>query len=220
MALLRDKFHYLAKLEGQGLGTAYEYLAKYRHLRRVLAHLPKTALIYGLPEKYGFSLDLFWFCQQHGIKAHVWDDRLRKLSRLLDLVRRAGLEKPIVLRRPSPAFDVILSCEAMQRHGFAEYMGLLEKAPAFLVFAPNIANRSHAGLTGLLGYSPQDFAGYRTGYVDIPPFPPGLRARGRVPAGLLLWALSKWAEIERFIPFKRRLAHILYVQKLPNAPGR
>ena len=48
-------------VEGEGLGTAYEYYAKFRKLENFINSIkkPKRILIAGLPEKYGLSMDFF-----------------------------------------------------------------------------------------------------------------------------------------------------------------
>ena len=49
----------LTLLEGQGMGTAYEYYSKLRVMARIFARTgaPRSLLVLGLPEKHGYDLD-------------------------------------------------------------------------------------------------------------------------------------------------------------------
>jgi hypothetical protein len=133
-------------------------------------------------------------------------------------------------------FDLALSSEVLQRMEPAErepYVGrLLELAPRVALFAPNFENEAHVGRSGLGSLGVDDLrrlvekqatagAEIRSGYLDIPPFPPGITrtssqrqgaASGRIEA-LAMWGLGIYARAERLLPpaARRRWAHIVYI---------
>jgi hypothetical protein len=239
----------LALAEGEGVGTAYEYYAKRQALARWLKTLPvpRTLLIAGLPEKYGSSLDFLQLAQDLGIaKPVVVDDRadaLQRLSQSVAAARKAGalfdvhpeyiqLDGLNSLTGLEGAFDLCLGSEVLQRMDnrprneyFTQLCGL---APAVGVFAPNGENRSHTTLSGLSGIALAELRALirdrgllvQSGYVDMPPFPPGLTrsaeqrakaAAGRLEA-LAMAGLGCYARLEGGLPevWRRSHAHIVY----------
>lgn len=239
----------LALAEGEGAGTAYEYFAKRLVLRDWLRRLPRVdrLLVAGLPEKYGVSLDFFVLAEDLGVGAVVVvDDRpaaLEKLAAGLAAARARGalarLSPELVLTAAldrldevTGPFDAAIGSEVVQRlpadgrPRFATRLAAL--APRVALFAPNGENPAHTSLSGLAGLELPELRALvaRTGdvlaagYVDIPPFPPGLTRsaaqRAQAESGPLarvaMWALGHYARLERFMPraWGRGHAHIVY----------
>jgi hypothetical protein len=134
-------------------------------------------------------------------------------------------------------FDLALSSEVLQRLGDARetYISALQKAAHnFAVFVPNRGNESHAALSGLNSVYLRDLLGYVNsgdseknifdyGYIDMPPFPPGMtrsqEKRNQASESRLEAVLMKGLEIYSFcediIPeiVKKKIAHIVYVMQ-------
>lgn len=239
----------LALAEGEGLGTAYEYVAKRTILAPWLSRgpRPRRLLVAGLPQKYGLSLDFLFLGCELGADVHVVDERadalaaleraLRALPSLCDAVgaslhlqQTSGL---VELAELNAGYDLCLSSEVLQRLESqtrrAYVRRLRQLAPALGLFAPNAANPEHttrSGLGGihlgvmraLLGEIAVEQA--RVGYVDMPPFPPGITRtesqREQATTGrleqLAMWGLDLFAHSEKVIPalLRMRLAHIVY----------
>lgn len=169
-----------ALAEGEGVGTAYEYVAKRTFLRPLAAQLERPGraggtearlLVAGLPEKYGCSLDFAIFADSLGADLLVVDDRDAALARCEKVVRslkdsgrlgglRVRYEKVASLSglADSPgleARDAVLSCEVLQRVPGGErgrfVDGLRSLAPRGAVFVPNAENGSHLAISGLAG---------------------------------------------------------------------
>jgi hypothetical protein len=143
-------------------------------------------------------------------------------------------------------FDLALSSEVLQRlspagrQSYVSRLGTLASAAA--LFCPNAGNRAHnthSGLAGLrleeirtltadhrrptassLAVSRQPSAVVSSGYIDMPPFPPGITrsagqreeaTSGRLEA-LAMWGLGRYARLERYLPesLRRRQSHIVY----------
>jgi hypothetical protein len=144
----------------------------------------------------------------------------------------AGLDNP---KGVGGEFDLALSSEVFQRLDGAQgtYVSSLKRlAKNFAIFVPNRGNESHSNLSGLrsvdlrelLNYFPEQNHGlniFDYGYVDMPPFPPGLtRSREkRMEAaesrleGFLMKGLEIYSRFEDLVPtfLKEKAAHIVYV---------
>jgi nucleoside-diphosphate-sugar epimerase len=241
------EYYPIAMAEGEGVGTAYEYLAKWRAIRQVLPGV-KRILIAGLPEKYGSSLDFAALACALGAELVVADEREETLLKLQMALARAGLAPRMVLRHVAldkiavlsdPPFDLALSCEVVQRLDRAArarfVAGLGRVARRIALFAPNSGNRAHATRSHLSSLSLDDLSGLlapagfmleNRGFVDMPPFPPGLtlsqtnrehvkQARWQGPA---LAILHLFCRGEGFLPplVQRPLAHIVYAVGLAD----
>ena len=70
-------------VEGEGVGTAYEYYVKLRKLERFVNSIerPKRILIAGLPERYGLSMDFFLLGQMLQAETVAIDERSDALER-------------------------------------------------------------------------------------------------------------------------------------------
>jgi len=239
----------LALAEGEGIGTAYEYYAKRLALARWLAspRPPRRLLIAGLPEKYGSSLDFFLLAQDLAVTdVVVMEDRpwaLEKCRRSLAAAQAIG---KLTRMRPqyvpliemgltgelTGEFDLCLGSEVLQRlddAGRRRYVSCFSNlAPTLALFVPNGDNPSHHAISGLSGIGLSELraligpAGRSTtfGYVDMPPFPPGLtrsaaqreRATTGKLEGFAMWTLGYYARTETFFPSRwRKLhAHVVY----------
>ena len=239
-------------IEGEGVGTAYEYYTKLRQLKRFINSIdrPKKVLIAGLPEKYGLSMDFFLVGQSLNADTVVIDERdgaLERAQKALDILKSGGRfnNKIEFLKTDNLAefnkelnkviFDIALSSEVLQRLDSrrGDYFSCLRNsAKNFAVFVPNRGNQSHAKLSGLnslhleelLRYCRNGVSGmdiYDYGYIDMPPFPPGLtrsqEKREQATESRIETFLMKGLEIyslcEELFPkfIKEKLAHIVYV---------
>lgn len=246
-------------IEGEGVGTAYEYYSKLRKLRKFLYSIgiPKRILIAGLPEKYGLSMDFFWLGGCLNAETVVIDDRTEVLERVGKVLSILEAEKLIDKTNFSlikadqisefnhsgvfkKKFDLALSSEVLQRADTAKttyISNLMKVAKNFVVFVPNQENESHANLSGLksvhlgelLKYCRQINSSaylYDYGYIDMPPFPPGLsrspekrekasKSRFEI---FLMNSLQLYSLCEDIIPnfIKKKIAHIIYVMVKNN----
>lgn len=236
-----------ALAEGEGLGTAYEYIMKKELLNRLVADVgqPRSILIAGLPEKYGFSIDFVKFAENANAKITVIDDRESRLSQfnqVLNRLKKHGYFTDLQLTELQVSdwakitldktFNLVISCEVLQRLSASERIAYINNMNAIAdnaaFFSPNGDNSAHAKVSKLHtlklvelkslccsgGYHAVDY-----GYVDMPPFPPGLKqkkAQGVTkPSGkmkLLSKGLNVWAKLENKFPqgLTSKQAHIVY----------
>jgi 2-polyprenyl-3-methyl-5-hydroxy-6-metoxy-1,4-benzoquinol methylase len=240
-----------ALAEGEGVGTAYEYIAKADFIRPLISRLSDRArhadggegarvLVAGLPEKYGTSLDFTILAHRHQARLTIVDDRQPAIDRAqkgIDAVQRAGylqglrveyrrLESLAELSEIEP-HEVVLSCEVLQRVPPSARAGFVSRlrslGPIGALFVPNAENASHLAISGLSGFSRREievlFTGARSGYVDMPPFPPGIarsseqrtRASSGMAEAVAMRILDVYCSGERIVPtfVKRRFAHIV-----------
>jgi len=172
----------LALLEGEGLGTAYEYFVKQRLLMKLMRGAEiRSVLVYGLPEKYGYSLDFFWLAHMLGAKAFVYEDRLVKLKKCLDLIDRLGWDKPQIVQKVDKKYDLVLSCEVLQSVDKERYANHVNRfAKRAVIFVPNTDNKGHSRvLNGMILHEFEQLFHAKGGYIDMPPFPPGAKSSHR-----------------------------------------
>jgi hypothetical protein len=245
MALSIRELYAFALAEGEGVGTAYEYYVKRRVMAPLLRALSPTAsvLVAGLPEKYGTSLDFVLAASECGARTLLIDERAGAIERARTAIQTATsaglLRGPEVELRavPSladlsglPAHDLVLSCEVLQRlplDSRRRYVkDIRQRAPHGIVFVPNSENRSHLAISGLAGLDGPALAALfegsaaQTGYVDLPPFPPGIKRseeqRAQASTGVVeavaMRGLEVYSVSERLLPsvVKRRFAHIVH----------
>lgn len=234
-----------ALAEGEGVGTAYEYFAKRLVLARWLKKPPKPArvLIAGLPEKYGSSLDFLQLAQELGAAVTIVDERpfaLQKLQHSLAAAQRVGWLTAVSpqlipvphladLREIAPDFDLCLGSEGLQQLAASdrpEYVRQVRRlARRAALFAPNGDNMAHTNISGLSGVTLAEIqqlvgANAKTGYIDMPPFPPGITRtedqREQATSGtfeaIAMWGLGYYARLEHFLPtaVRRSQSHIVY----------
>jgi hypothetical protein len=239
----------LALAEGEGVGTAYEYFAKRLVLTRWLAKLPRVRrlMIAGLPEKYGCSLDFLLLAQEMLVAdVIVVDDRQPALDKIRQSLAAAQAMGELTRVQPhyelvaemaqlvelTAGFDLCLGSEVLQRLQGKDRQHYVERlvklAPALALFAPNGDNPSHTNLSGLSGLGLTELRALvgplgipaDLGYVDMPPFPPGLTRstaqRSRATSGrleaLVMRTLHQFARLEIHFPleWRRGHAHIVY----------
>ena len=239
----------LALAEGEGAGTAYEYYAKRMVLLPWLARgkRPHSLLVAGLPEKYGSSLDLLLLGAEYNSRVTVVDDRsdaLDQLSQALAHLASANYFPPLhpqliqtgdisSLRELGGRFDLAVSSEVLQRLTPEQRLlytaRLQDLAPRLALFSPNAGNESHVGLSGLDGLRSEELGELFdqntkfetiTGYLDIPPFPPGITRseaqREEASTGQLeafaMWGLGIYARFEKYLPqaARQKWAHIVF----------
>ena len=240
------KLYPFALAEGEGVGTAYEYLAKRLVLSSWLKEgvKPKKVLIAGLPQKYGCSLDFALLADEVGAELTVIDERpeaLEKFERSLEAIRAQGQltalswESRVTadlsnLAADEDRFDLALSSEVLQRlddSARGKYLNEVQLvASRVAVFCPNAENPAHTNLSGLSGITKEELAetageeAFRTGFIDMPPFPPGLTrtdeqreqaTTGRLEA-MAMVVLGAYVRLERFIParIRRQQSHIVF----------
>ncbi len=235
----------LALAEGEGVGTAYEYFAKRLIVGRWLKNRRKLQrlLIAGLPEKYGSSLDFLQLAQELNADVTILDERpsaLEKLQHSLAAAQKDGwltaVSPQLVplthLADLSPiddTFDLCLGSEGLQRlapDDRPDYVRHVRRvASSTALFAPNGDNSAHTSISGLAGITlaeMQQLVGpdAKTGYIDMPPFPPGITRseaqREQATSGMMeavaMWGLGFYARLEHFLPtaVRRKQSHIVY----------
>jgi hypothetical protein len=242
-------------VEGEGLGTAYEYFTKLRKLKRFVSSIerPERILIAGLPEKYGLSMDFILLGQALDAEIIVADERkgvLERAKKALALLKTRGIleDKKVTYCQlehlehfysevtPQGKFDLILSNEVIQRLDLNEaqeiYISNIKRlGKNFVFFVPNGGNDSHVNFSGLkslhldelltLCQKTNPIQILDCGYLDMPPFPPGLsRAQEKREQAvennfenLVMKGLELYCLLEDIWPgfIKKKIAHIAYI---------
>lgn len=229
-----------ALAEGEGVGTAYEYFAKrliLRHWLRGFTKRPLTLLIAGLPQIYGLSLDFLLMAQEIGCTTViVADDRPDRLTFLEKALPQMGWAiRPTLLHTNhlptlpelKGQFDLAISSEVLQRLAGEQkqYTQRLQHIASHVaLFAPNGDNQAHVTHSGLAGVRLDEMRQLlntkRAGYIDMPPFPPGITRtedqREQATSGKLeaiaMWGLGYYAQMEWLIPrpIRQSQSHIVY----------
>ncbi|OGF52345.1 MAG: hypothetical protein A2044_01885 [Candidatus Firestonebacteria bacterium GWA2_43_8] len=191
------KFYEVALLEGEGLGTAYEYYMKRRLLVKLFRKEGQldSFCVFGLPEKYGTSMD---FCLLAGeVKAGrvtVLDERSEAVKKCTVAVEKLKENKLLSdsllhvkegLDIKDEKYDFITNCDVFQRFSEEEALkmieGAAENSKLSVFFLPNGFNVSHVPAPGRKAINPVEFvkklsgkvAVIGWGYIDMPPFPSG-----------------------------------------------
>lgn len=210
-------FYRMAQSEGEGLGTAYEYLVKQKLFNDAFTVIgtPTSIMIAGQPEKYGLSMDFQMLAHRLGVP--------------LTVVPTAVLG---VASKNGKVYDIAVSCEVIQQFAvggrFTYLSDLYKMADKFIIFAPNGDNPDHARHSGLQAVTLSDLtvmakmAGWNvvfSGYLDMPPFPPGLTAGNLKKPKWYYWPvkfsacvfLNAWASFEGWMsPLKPKHAHMVF----------
>jgi hypothetical protein len=241
----------VALLEGEGMGTAYEYSAKLKLLQRAIGATrpPRRILVGGLPEAYGVDMGLAFLAALHNCRIVVTEDR-QSARDAFDVVLRSPYVSHWVdptrfemrpldtlacpTRADDPAFDLWVTTSSIQRlkaGGLDEYLDQVRhKSRCAVLFAPNKDNPAHLTLTKMDGFRLAELveacaqAGLTVrgaGYVDVPPFPPGIKRSDEAKEKAVestverfaMRGLEWWAQAEQLLPrfLKRRFAHLVYV---------
>lgn len=218
---------------------------------------PSRILIAGLPEKYGSSLDFLQLAQELGAEVTVVDERPSVLEKLQNSLAAAQKEGWLTAVAPQTIavdtmtdlsaavgpFDLVISSEVLQRLNPDERVGYVKQVwgmgTAVALFAPNGDNPAHTTISGLSGLRLDELKTLVSpphpltpspllGYIDMPPFPPGITRsddqREQATSGKLeaiaMWGLGYYAHAERFLPpsIRRSQSHIVYALLLVEYP--
>lgn len=210
---------------------------------------PNSMLVAGLPEKYGCSLDFFLLAHEWGIRPIVVDERqaaLEKVARSIAAAQQVGeldglqvdlllVNDVVALNEVSGQFDLAICSEVLQgisAENRPDYLSRLNQlASQTAIFCPNADNAAHTNLSGLPGLTLHELESIASapvnsspsmlsGYIDMPPFPPGITrdadqrehaSSGKFEA-LAMWGLGYYARAEWLIPtgIRRAQSHIVY----------
>jgi len=244
-----SKFYPINLLEGEGVGQTYEYFVKWRVFNRFFKNrpFPKNILIAGLPSKYGLSLDLLMLANFFKCSATIIDEREENIERFKKIVLL--LQKQNILsikdisfvkvnslvdlgKNITKKFDLVINSEVLQRLSPVDLKIFLQRlanlASLGIFFVPNKYNSGHIKLSKLATLGTEEVKRaindrmkiVSKGYLDFPPFPPGLQrsetARQRAADSKLeriaMKSLEWWGIIEIFFPpfIKKRQSHIIY----------
>lgn len=207
--------------EGEGLGTAYEYFVKLRLLNRLLKHKKiKDVLIYGLPERYGYSLDFFYFCFINNFNLSLFEKNQKKNINLKKILLKLKNKKIKIIKKIDKKYDLILSCEVLQslkKNDLKKFVLDIQKYSKYaIIFVPNKNNKNHRKISGLDGFTLEELSSLfkninKSGYIDMPPFPPGIKTKKKIAISADI--LKPFAYLEEFVPsgIKKKNAHIAYV---------
>lgn len=243
-----DFLYALALEEGEGFGTAYEYFVKIKLLFELLdPSSVRSILMAGLPEKYGFSLDIFLFANLCGSKILVVDTDTEKLGRAEKLIKTLAFKKMLSdsngeFKKVNSLcdlkhlgdFDLSVSPLMVQQLSAEERLdhirSLLNISRSAIITAPNRGNDAHGNITGLNSISISEVKEWKTfspavmplikcGFLDMPPFPPGVKIKKTSADRRNSWTaiglkfLECWAAMEGLFPegIKSRMAHIVYL---------
>mgnify|MGYP001241933763 CR=1 FL=1 len=210
---------------------------------------PARMLVAGLPEKYGCSLDFLQVAAELGADVTVVDERpsaLEKLQSALAAAQKEGWLTAVsptyvaavsmaALNEVTGPFDLCIASEVVQRlepaarEAYVARLAALGTAVA--LFTPNGDNPAHTNISGLSGLTLAELQALcapiqsptthlQTGYIDMPPFPPGITrsdeqreqaTSGRFEA-VAMWGLGFYARAEKILPtaVRRRQSHIVY----------
>lgn len=160
-------------------------------------------------------------------------------GRLTDLAPEYCLTHSMAtLAEINERFDLVLSSETLQRIAEDDrkhYINrLLELASRAAIFTPNNDNPAHTNVSGLAGLRLDELetlviSGLQSvhrpdspqlGYIDMPPFPPGIsrteEQRDQATSGkteaIAMWGLGYYARLEQWLPlrWRRSKSHIVY----------
>lgn len=243
------KFYPINLLEGEGVGQTYEYFVKWRMFNRFFKNrpFPKNMLIAGLPSKYGLSLDLLMLANFFRCPVTIADERKVNIERLRKVVFLLCKQKVLSIRDISfvevhslldleksiaEKFDLVINSEVLQRLSSSDLKIFFRKIAYLssfgIFFVPNRYNLGHAKLSKLKTLGIKDIENavddtieiISSGYLDFPPFPPGLKrsdaARQKAASSrlekLAMKILEYWGRLETFLPFfiRKRQSHIIY----------
>lgn len=215
---IQDYYEY-ALAEGEGLGTAYEYYVKRKLMDRLVSKEKIcTLLVYGLPEKYGLSVDFFLYGQMNKINVDLYEKNKEKIKELFSILQKYNIPKPNLVSRISKSYDLVLSSEVLQQFSNEERKSVIntlkKSSKRMILFMPNGYNKSHLKISGLKGIEPsiKNKIGLGFSFLDMPPFPPGIKKKKRVTSTTFIGVLQIYADLEKYFPkfIKRRVAHIVY----------
>lgn len=222
------ELYYLALIEKEGLGTAYEYFVKLKLiLKKINNKKIKNVLIYGLPEKYGYSLDFLYIANIMNWNVCVFDDsnkKVNKLKKIIDLInyKKKLLKKPKFIKNINKKYDLCFSCEYLQQFKKKEILNKISiiknNSKNSFIFVPNESNKLHlkySKLNGLnINFFKKNINNYHDlNFIDCPPFPPGIKKKEKIgfKKGIYIIKIIYYFEKILLKVIKKRLSHIIYV---------
>lgn len=209
MKLYKKKLLELTNAEWEGIGTWYEYLAKYKTFEKLKDI--KTVLVAGLPQEYGLSVDMLIFALNS--KLTVIDNRREKLNQFLKIAKKFKLDSNVKIvytkdltKYPfkNNSFDLVSNTEVIQRvEDTYEMIKEMERVSKknIMVFVPNAYYYSHYIITKIKTFRMKDlvrscnFHIIKKGYLDRPPWPAGISVSAE---GISFEGGSKAKEKEEF----------------------
>jgi hypothetical protein len=237
-------------LEREGLGLTYEHFVKWRLLQRFFSKtfIPKSILVAGLSQKYGFNVDFLMLAHFLQAKIYFLDERGQKLKKLNQAIRKVKKKgytfkqnqiqlikvEDLIKHKFDKTIDLLINCEVLQQYNKAKRINFMEnflpicQIAAF--FAPNKKNKAHLLISKLPALTVNqlkdsvkrdNFEIFSTGFIDAPPFPPGIKRtneqRGKLQNSLfgktMMLFLTLWAFLEKILPkpFLKKKAHLVYL---------
>ncbi len=175
--------------EYEGIGTWYEYLAKYKHFKKLKEI--KNILIAGLPQEYGISSEMILF-SINGCNITVLDNRKNKLESFKKIAEKFNVADKIKLvysenleKFPfkDNSFDLVLNTEVIQRvNNHKKMVQEMERVSSkhIFVFASNAYYYAHYLITKIKTFKLKELKKYcslkiiDSGYLDRPPWPAGV----------------------------------------------
>lgn len=243
-------------LENEGVGLTYEQVVKWRLLSRNFFNFKgiKSILVPGLCQKYGLGLDYLMLAYYLKAKIIVVDERadaLTRLSKLIKEINNLGFSfasnqiklirvNSLVNFKLKDRVDLAINSVVLQQYNLEQrkifMANLLPKCQKAAFFVPNAANRSHALISGLATLSIEELRNSIKGldksrkslfgYLDAPPFPPGIKRSSQQRNNLLSSVLGKnlisflelWSVGERYVPqpILKKFAHLVYLLITPE----
>jgi ubiquinone/menaquinone biosynthesis C-methylase UbiE len=185
----------LTLAEYEGIGTWYEYLAKYRLFRK-LKNI-HSVLLAGLPQEYGLASDILLFAV-HGAKITVIDDRKDKLEEFSSLAKRFNVSEKVTLKLlknfdkipfRENSFDLVTNTEAIQRmENYQSFIKEMERVSGkhVIIFLPNGYYYSHYIITKIRTFKMNSFIQHCSlkiagkNYLDRPPWPAGVAVSSNI----------------------------------------
>ena len=239
------KFWYrLNLLEGEGLGSSYEYVNKLCKLRSWFSdkRLNKV-VIAGLPGKYGFSLDLILFSFLAGanviivaddrqakikaltriLKSDLWPVALRDIIQI-KLLTRQQLTSPRFYKDNFDMIDLVINSEVVQNWTKPERVnwveGMTQLTSNLVIFVPNKGNQAHMTISKIKRLSMDEINRLTsrqglTGYIDMPPFPPGIK-RSKEQKGTLVESRFFWPVLSNTLKIWMMLQNNILSGLLPS----
>ena len=207
----KKKLLELTYAEWEGIGTWYEYLAKYKIFKKLKDI--KTVLIAGLPQEYGVSADMLLFTKS--AKVVVIDDRKEKLEEFLQIAKKLEYVDKKNLKIfhvknlakypfQDNIFDLVSNTEVIQRiTDYKEIIKEMERVSKkhVILFIPNAYYYAHYIITKIKTFKIKEIIKscnlpiVKKDYLDRPPWPAGVAVSA---SGISFSKGSKAKDREKF----------------------
>lgn len=192
-------FYNIALLEGEGLGTAYEYYVKRKFLRKIIQRIgsPRSICVFGLPQNHGLSMDFCLLASDCKADITIMEERensARKCEEVLSVLKRDNIISGINVRiikgngmNVNGRFDLLVSTEVLQKYSDEERKLVIAKAvdisKVSVFFVPNSDNINRVKsissncvqFNALIEELKNNCEIIDYGYMDMPPFPSGAK---------------------------------------------